>query len=241
MTDASKAAGKLKAVEKRPLHQLIVQQIQALIAEGKLKAGDRLPTERELAGIFKVSRHTVREAIRSLEQQNILKSRVGSGTYVVLEEEQLLSEALSAYIARERDKLAEIFQFRRLIEPQIASLAASNATDADVKALEEMLQEQRERALQADTTSWAELDQRFHLAIARATGNSVLTRVVELINGLLDVCREEAYRSQKRLRQSTKGHAAIVEAIGRHAPQEAAKAMAAHLEAIERLILPSGG
>ncbi len=77
----------LQAVAKTKLHEQIVNQVQALIEKGGLKHGDQLPPERELASIFKVSRHTVREAIRILEQKNILRSRPGSGTFIILEDE----------------------------------------------------------------------------------------------------------------------------------------------------------
>ena len=70
--------GNLKAVTKTKFHEQIVDQVQALIEKGRLKHGDQLPPERELASIFKVSRHSVREAIRVLEQKKVLKSRPGS-------------------------------------------------------------------------------------------------------------------------------------------------------------------
>ena len=70
--------GSLKAVTKIKFHEQIVEQVQALIEKGGLKHGDQLPAERELASIFKVSRHSVREAIRVLEQKRVLKSRPGS-------------------------------------------------------------------------------------------------------------------------------------------------------------------
>ncbi len=69
--------GDLQAVSKTKFHEQIVDQVQALIEKGRLKHGDQLPPERELAGIFKVSRHSVREAIRVLEQKKVLKSRPG--------------------------------------------------------------------------------------------------------------------------------------------------------------------
>ncbi|MCB2225890.1 MAG: FadR family transcriptional regulator [Desulfarculaceae bacterium] len=236
MVQGRDAINELKAVKKKSLHELIVQQIQGLIDGGKLKAGDRLPTERELAEVFKVSRHTVREAIRTLEEKKILRSRVGSGTYVVLGEEQALSEVLAGFIAGERGKLAEIFEFRRLVEPQIASLAAQNATAEDIEALESIVAEQRARALKNDASRWGELDARFHRLVAQATGNSVLIKVVAAFDDILEVCREDVYLSRDRLRHSAKGHAALVKAIKGHSPSEAVQAMTDHLRFIEKLI-----
>ena len=93
----------LKAVTKTKLHEQIVNQIQALIDKGRLRHGDQLPPERELATIFKVSRHSVREAIRILEQKRILKSRPGSGTYIILEDASSVVDFLARAINQEKN------------------------------------------------------------------------------------------------------------------------------------------
>ena len=124
--------GNLQAVTKTKFHEQIVDQVQALIEKGRLKHGDQLPPERELASIFKVSRHSVREAIRVLEQKKVLKTRPGSGTFIILENESSVVESLANAILREKNTLSEIFQFRELLEPQIAGLAARNAKKEDI-------------------------------------------------------------------------------------------------------------
>ena len=156
----------LQAVSRTKLHEQIVNQVQALIEKGGLKHGDQLPPERELAGIFKVSRHTVREAIRILEQKNILKSRPGSGTFIILEDESSAVEFLAKAIYREKNTLSEVFQFRELLEPQIAGLAAHNATKKDIAALEDILERQKKELGNAVVSK--KLDEEFHLALARA-------------------------------------------------------------------------
>ena len=226
----------LKQVRKKNLYEIIVSQIQNLIEGGKLKPGDKLPTDRELADAFKVSRHTVREAIRALENKNILKSRVGSGTFVVLDEEQELNEVLVKYVARERDRLSEVFQLRLMLEPQIASLAAQNATEADIVALESIVSEQENLISEGDSDRWVELDNEFHLTIARAAGNSLLARVVELIMSLLSVCRAEVYQSRKRIESSTKKHREIVMAISDRNTDEAAETIITHINDIEKIV-----
>ncbi|MBU3931339.1 MAG: GntR family transcriptional regulator, partial [Proteobacteria bacterium] len=83
-------------VEKKRAYQDIVQQVLVLIEEGKLKRGDHLPSERELTETFKVSRTTVREAIRTLESMKLLQSRQGNGTYVLASSEEALIQPLAA-------------------------------------------------------------------------------------------------------------------------------------------------
>ena len=186
----------LQAVAKTKLHEQIVNQVQALIEKGRLKHGDQLPPERELASIFKVSRHTVREAIRILEQKKILRSRPGSGTFIILEDESSVVEFMARAIFREKNTLSEIFQFRELLEPQIAGLAARNATQKNISVLEDILEKQKQEL--GNTIESKELDEKFHLTLAKATGNSVLFQVVELFGHILLKSRHEDSQSPYR-------------------------------------------
>ncbi len=100
----------------------IANRLRELIACGELRRGDKLPAERHLAEVLGVSRHSVREAIRSLEQQGVLASRRGDGTYVLDDRQELLYGPLG--MAVEQRNIQEVLEFRKLLEPQIASLAA---------------------------------------------------------------------------------------------------------------------
>ena len=228
---------KLQAVAKTKLHEQIVNQVQLLIEKGRLKHGDQLPPERELAGIFKVSRHTVREAIRILEQKNILKSRPGSGTYIILEDESSVVEFLAKAIFKEKNTLAEIFQFRELLEPQIAGLAAKNATPKDISVLEDILEKQKKEFGNLDVSK--ELDEKFHLALAKATGNSVLLQVAELFGHILLQSRHKHSLSPYRNKLSIQGHKKILDAIKSEDATAANQLMAGHLHAIRKLVIPS--
>ena len=224
----------LKAVKKTKLHEQIVNQIQALIDKGRLKNGDQLPPERELAKIFQVSRHSVREAIRILEQKKVLISRPGSGTYIIPDDESVVIDFLATAINREKNTLAEIFQFRELLEPQIAALAARNATQADHEVLQEIVERQRNEQM-SDVANT--LDQEFHLALARATGNTVLLQIVELLGHIFIKSRHEYSLSAHRKRLSLHGHQKIVKAIQEAKPEEARKLMSAHLCEIREIVL----
>jgi len=227
----------LQAVAKTKLHEQIVEQVQLLIEKGRLKHGDQLPPERELASIFKVSRHTVREAIRILEQKNILRSRPGSGTFIILEDESSVVEFMARAIFREKNTLSEIFQFRELLEPQIAGLAAQNATKKNISVLEDILERQKKEL--GNTVESKELDEKFHLALAKATGNSVLFQVVELFGHILLKSRHEDSQSSHRNRLSIEGHKKILDAIKDADSKAANELMASHLHAIRELVLSS--
>ena len=231
-----KLTSKLKAVPRRRLYQEIVSQIKSLIDNGGLQAGDQLPPERQLAEAFNVSRHSVREAIRSLERENVLQSRPGSGTFVMVGSSQAIVDYLALAVLKEKDRLAEIFQFREMLEPQIAALAADNATPGDIDHLEELYKQQ----MQAESRQvLIQLDNEFHLTLARATGNEVLSSVVDRINDILSQTRLEAHQSTTRAESSLEGHARIVRAIAAHDAEAASQAMQGHLKVIKDLVLSS--
>jgi GntR family transcriptional repressor for pyruvate dehydrogenase complex len=129
--------------QSRRVFEEIVLRIERMIAQGEVRKGDRLPPERQLAEAFRVSRHSVREAIRALEQKGILRSHVGDGTYVLAGAERDLVEPLARAILLGRDQLREIFEFRRLLEPQIAALAAGAASVEELAALRDLWERQK--------------------------------------------------------------------------------------------------
>lgn len=223
----------LKAVKRTKVYQEIAEQIKHLIDEGKLKHGDQLPPERRLAEIFQVSRHPVREAIRTLEENNVLVSRVGSGTFVVRENGPSADDRLMGALQREKNKLAEIFEFRRMIEPQIAAKAALKASPEDLVSMKRILEHQQ-RATNVHLI--VDLDQAFHIALARATRNGTLLKVVERLNDILGESRPRASRHPNRTKLSMAGHARIFRAVTDGDANAAMKAMEKHLHQVEAAV-----
>lgn len=222
-------------IKEMKLHDRIINQIQVLIQDGRLKHGSQLPPERELAKIFQVSRHSLREAIRILEEKKILKTRIGSGTYVTLEDEAFAVDILARAIHREKNTQFEIFQFRELLEPQIAKLAAQNAIKEDICAIEAILKQQQENL--DNVMESKALDEQFHLALAKATGNAVLFQVIELLNDILMKSREDHSQNIQRNKLSLEGHQHIFDAIQRKDSKTANDLMVAHLKGIRDLVV----
>ena len=227
----------LKAVTRTKLHEQIILQIQNLIEQGCLKHGDQLPPERKLAEIFKVSRHSVREAIRILEQRGILITKPGSGTFLIMDDKKALADFLSRAIHNEKNKLSEIFEFRRIIEPKIAGLAAKNANPSEIEKIQELLSEQMNSV--NDPLRSKELDQEFHLALAKASGNSILIHVIELLTDILSICRSEMSQTHIRREQSIEGHKKIFEAVKKGDSMMAQEKMEDHLRIIEQIVITS--
>ncbi|SDO56621.1 FadR/GntR family transcriptional regulator [Desulforhopalus singaporensis] len=224
---------KLKAINRPKVYEEISAQIKGLIEDGKLKNGDQLPPERELAKIFKVSRYSVREAIHSLQEQGVLKSRLGSGTYVVYGKEPSVAELLALAIESEKGKIKDVFEFRHFLEPHIAYLAGANASAEDIKNLEAILDRQR---LTWDVARLNELGEDFHLALAKSTGNSIFYSVTVRINDILSKTRLEVSQDQAAREKYLSDHNEIFEAVKSRNSELAKKKMSKHLHSIERIL-----
>lgn len=224
----------LRAVKQKRLYQDIVGQIQRLLADGRLKPGHQLPSERELSELFQVSRASVREALRALESMGFVEIRSGEGTYVASTVESFLSP-LAFAIQEHRDSLREIFEARKILEPEIAALAAERASPPEVRRLEVVLEEQARQIARGETG--VEADSAFHSALARAAKNKVFLRLNDAMVQSLRETRERSLQTDGRPARSLAGHRKILKAIRAGDPGKARKAMLEHLEAIERNLL----
>jgi GntR family transcriptional repressor for pyruvate dehydrogenase complex len=229
----------LKAVEKRKAYEDIVKQIRDLIEAGKMKKGDQLPTERELTETFKVSRATVREAIRTLESLRLVESRQGNGTYVLASSEEALLQPLTAALFHEKDDLIDIFYIRRVIEPYVAQLAAENATRQEIRELEEIIQKQEQDL--GNGKNIIDSDSAFHNLLARMAKKRVLQRLLLALVDLLAETREEYLQNDIRAKESLQGHQKVFSAIQRGDCAAARQAMVRHLEGVEALVFKKKG
>ena len=216
-----------------PCHQNIVRTIEKLIRTGGIKPGERLPAERKMAYSYGVSRNTIREAIKVLTENGVVTSRRGAGTFVA-------ADGLGAIldnIEKGRRRLREIFELRRLLEPQIAALAAQRITDAQLDELAGIVDMQQSGT--ASTALQAELDERFHRLIARAAGNSLLGELYDKLQELVAESRNEELQNRTRSQLSQTHHAQLVTALRQRSPETAASLMHRHMEAVEHTLLPA--
>ena len=214
----------LQAVESRRLYRQIADQIARLIESGEFLPGTRLPAERELAGSLGVSRASVREAIISLELSGLVEVRVGTGIFVAAPQRQ------AAAVRDAGPGPFELLQARKLIEGEIAAVAAAKATAADVGALRDCVARMETHI--DDFAAREASDREFHVQIAKATGNGSLELVVE---GLWDQRAELWRRTQLHFhtpelaRKTIRDHAAILQAVAAHDAAGARAAMHRHL------------
>jgi GntR family transcriptional repressor for pyruvate dehydrogenase complex len=229
----------LRAIKKTRIYEAVVEQIHDLIRQGKLRAGDQLPSERELAETFQVSRASVREAIRALETEGLVVTRTGMGTFVADLPVESLVAPFARFLAGAKDALADVFEMRRLVEPQIAALAAERVAEPQVEEMRRILEDQR-RDIQQGRTG-VEADAAFHFAIGRATQNQALEKLVSFLMDALAHSREESLQNLDRRRASLASHREILAAIEARSPARAREAMLKHIEAVERSVLSARG
>jgi GntR family transcriptional regulator, transcriptional repressor for pyruvate dehydrogenase complex len=225
------------------IYQEIVRQVKGMIAEGRLKSGDQLPPERDLAEKFVVSRTSVREALRALESLGLVEIRPGEGTFVREVSVESLIEPLALVMLSQREAIGELFEARRLIEPALAALAARRATPEDVQEMERILEAQAKEVAAGRTG--LEQDAQFHSAIGAAAHNRAIMRIAHAVMDLLRQSREDSLNTPGRPDRSHEDHRRLLAAIRSRDENAARQAMVDHLEAVEALIFggeePAGG
>jgi GntR family transcriptional regulator, uxu operon transcriptional repressor len=218
----------LQFVEPRRLYRQIADQIAGLIAAGEFLPGSRLPAERELAAKLGVSRASVREAIISLEIGGLVEVRVGTGIFVTAKRGSAADAAGDAGPGP-----FELLNARKLVEGEIAALAAADATAADVEGLQRSVE--RMTAHVDDFATREDSDRDFHLRLAKATGNGSLELVVEsLWNQRAELWgrMQQHFHTAELADQTIRDHAAIVRAVAAHDPSAARIAMHRHLSRV---------
>jgi DNA-binding FadR family transcriptional regulator len=227
------------------LHRTLLRVLVADIVRGTIPAGERLPTEIELARRFGVSRGVARESLRSLEERGLVTVRHGIGATVLPSTawDMFNPDVISAVLEGDEAValLREYLECRRLLEIEAAALAAARATRADLVALSDSLTQMTAAAVQvpASTSSEArfhEADVAFHRAVISATGNRALGRMTEPVHRALSAARRPLARPEHRLERSLPEHRAILAAIAAGDERAAREAMRAHLLTVERYL-----
>jgi GntR family transcriptional repressor for pyruvate dehydrogenase complex len=215
-------------------HQLVLSWIENELSEGRLTVGGRLPAERTLAEQLKVSRTSVREAIRILEAMGVIRAGVGSGpeagTVVISDPTAALGSALRLHVATQHLPVADIVETRVLLESWAASRARPDAPELDAAGA--LLDEMAVDGLAID--DFLALDVRFHLALADAAGNAVVSAMMgslrESIQGYAAQLTSNLPDWEDTASRLKAEHRAILAAVRNNDGERAAKLVAAHIE-----------
>jgi GntR family transcriptional regulator, transcriptional repressor for pyruvate dehydrogenase complex len=221
-------------VKRTKLADEVVDRLLRMIREGALAPGDRLPAERQLAQTFQVSRASLRDAIRRLEMLGYVDVRQGDGTIIRLPDAGTLSQPFHGMLAGHPQAAKDLLEFRRILEPQVAALAARRCTPEHAALLDAAVAQQRRRVAAGERLGVEDVE--FHQLIATIARNATVLTVVDTLRSLLEELRVRHLTGDQPslgLRQ----HEQIAQAIARGDAEGAASAMSAHLDAVEASVL----
>lgn len=225
----------LKPIKTRKIYEEIVERIREFITSGELQPGDRLPSERDMAERLEVSRASVREAFSALEMLGLLEIRTGEGTYIRQVNIESVMSSLTWVLYMEKDAVLELLEVRKILEVQVAALAAQRANPEDLQNIEEALKQMYQDLQNVRLGEHA--DERFHFAIAQATHNKILIHLMSALSDTMErtlkASRSKLYEGKDMPERLYKEHALIYEAIRQQEPSEASERMFAHLAGVE--------
>lgn len=226
--------------DNRALSERITSQISDAIISGELKPGDRLPPERVLAEQFGVSRTVIRDAIKTLSGRGIVQVRRGAGIFVATAEETVMGRLgeLANVLPLQGAGLRDLFDVRNVLEAQGAEWAAQRRSAHHVERLRGIVDDAYRCSEDLDVLS--ERDAQFHVAIAEASQNLVLVRVMFTLLDLLEAARRETLNIPGRPRLSLDQHENILRGIEARDPEAARRAMLEHLTSVEQAISYQG-
>ena len=217
----------------------VLALFRRMIRDGRVRPGERLPNERDLARHLGISRPSLREAVRALAAMNILEVRQGSGTYVTSLDPELLAEPLQLILAIDASAIVALFELRRIIEPSASALAAQRATPRELDLLRREIE--RGTAVQHRPDALVDHDTALHRLVHQAAHNPLLLSASASLAGLARTSRLRTVRLPENARLTIREHRAIVDAICARNPGQAAKQMLAHLQRIETQLRKAKG
>lgn len=220
-------------IKNTKVYEQVIEQIKTMIENGKLKRGDKLPSERDLVEQLGVSRASIREALRVLEIIGLIDCKQGEGNFIKRNFETGLFEPLSVMFMLNGGKPNEMFELRRVMEVETAALAAKRITDEELKELYNLIE-------QMDTSQSEEerskIDKKFHYTIAYASRNFLIVNILNTVSSLMDSfiknAREEILKKDNDKSVINNQHKEIYKTLAEHNPAEAARAMRKHMDLI---------
>lgn len=225
--------GTLKAVSRTTLAEQVALQLAEMISDAHWAPGKKLPTESALCESLHVGRSTLREALKSLAFVGMVRMRAGDGTYVAEGSSRLLDRVMAKGLLKTRKDLADVCETRVLLETELAALAAKRATASDLKRLR-ALGAQMQASLAVEGKPYIQLDVEFHLAIAEASHNSVLQRLLADIRELLTewIAKSQAFPGD--LDSAQEHHTRILNSILKGNAESARREMRHHIETFQK-------
>jgi GntR family transcriptional regulator, transcriptional repressor for pyruvate dehydrogenase complex len=217
------------SLKPKRLSDSAVDEILQLIRDGKLELGSKLPSERELITRLKVSRSSLREAIRMLETMGVLVVRPGRGTWIRDDYQQPFSNDWLSWLPSHEKDVMDLLEMRETLEVQAAALAAERATPEQVANMQAQLARMEAMLAKNDLEGLAEADTGLHEAIGEGSGNPILAQTLRSLGLLVADSRRAIWAVPGHPRRSVPEHAKVIQAIAAKDSEGAGKAMFKHV------------
>ncbi|MDO4308359.1 MAG: FadR/GntR family transcriptional regulator [Eubacteriales bacterium] len=217
-----------KPISKSNLSSQIAECIENLILDQKLKVGDKLPSEMELAEQFHTSRNIVREAISMLKERGLVEVRNGSGAYVVRPEPSTLGSVMKRLVTVGATDAYEIYEIRMALEVRACGMAAVNAEAGEVEILKQLIAKMEQNY--SDNIMWSKYDYQFHEKLAEMTHSTLFPVFLRPLISMVYDLSDQQPRTTKARKNGIEQHKKIVEAVEKGDRQEAEGAMERHLQ-----------
>ncbi|MDF2613710.1 MAG: GntR family transcriptional regulator [Clostridia bacterium] len=221
----------MKAIQRTPVVQLVVDNIKAYILSGEISKGDKLPTEKDLCEKLSISRSTLREAIRILQAHGFVELKPGKGAFVARTRELDLEDVIEWFISHEVE-LIDFIEVRQAIEPLAIRLAIQRVTPKDLAILQHINDQFVKSIMKDDVPNIILLDELFHNTIVEVSRNKLLISINNKISECFKEFRSKTFRVPANARNAITPHSKIMEAIEQHDVEAGEKYMKEHLNSV---------
>ncbi len=213
---------------REPANVELTRKMLDYLLSGEFKAGQRIPSERQLAEALGVGRSAVRETVKSLSLLGLIEQRPGDGTYLTKSNSDLLPRVIEWGLLLGERRVHELIEIRHHLEIILAGLAAERRTQDQLQRMQTLIAEMTDAG--DDYPRYVEADIAFHLDIAAASGNAGLAGILESVQSLLRVWATRVISAAKETKTSLAMHVAILEAIEKQDADGTRAAMTAHMD-----------
>lgn len=225
-------------IRNKKVYEFVIEQIQEMLLDGRLKKGDRLPSERDLTEQLSVSRTSIREAMRALEILGLVESRQGEGNFISGNMDDNVFQPLSVLFMLNNGKFENVLELREVLEIESVSLAVGRATPEDIEDLKALIQALRDSP---DEKEAARLDMEFHYKIAAMTGNTLILSLFKAISVLMEAfiknARELIHGDDLNRELLNVIHQSVCDGIAENNREKAVSAMERHFTLINTTYL----
>lgn len=220
-------------LKRTSLSDHVVEEIKARIMRGELKEGDRLPSHDLFSKELGVSRSTLREGLKNLTLMGILEMKPGYGTHIRSLSHSSFMHSLAPTLLMDRATVTELMDARLVVELGTITLACKNADPSDLEEMERLVRHMEGYLCRKDNSKYSDLDLRFHFALAHASKNQVLERILEDIRGLLSQLLKEVVQYLPGMAETGNHyHKQILKALRSRDPKSAEKAIRNHIASV---------